>query len=97
MASSLLDGAREGAAPLVIQIHLVAGDDDDPEGEVTVSTAVSLSSRASGWDTLLVDAVAAQAGEGARRLCDQLAVQPAIASSTFVPLASVIPDLGSKY
>jgi hypothetical protein len=80
---------------LVIQVLLVA---DDP-GETTVSTTISVDTTDPRWPAWLVDTVADQAEEGARRLRDHLVGQQAIHGSGalrdgFVPLAAVVPAVG---
>jgi hypothetical protein len=74
---------------MLIQVLLVAEDGD--AGETSVSTTVDVNTADPRWPARLVDAVTGQAEEGARRLCDQLIVQPAIPGDGFVPLAAVVP------
>jgi len=74
---------------MVIQILLAA---DDPDaGSATVSTTIEVNVGDPRWPAWLVDTVACQAEEGARRLRDQLVTQQAIPGDGFVPLAAVLP------
>src|SRR5262249_28739777 len=73
---------------MLIQVLLAANDAD--AGETTVSTTVHVDTADPRWPARLVDAVAGQAAEGARRLCDQLTVRPAIPGDGFIPLAAVV-------
>jgi hypothetical protein len=78
---------------VVIQLHLVAEDPD--RREIAVSTTIQLDPDTPGWHTWLVDAVASQAEEGARRLRDQLRTRRALAGDPFIPLAAVVPAAGA--
>ena len=74
---------------MVIQIQLVAGEEDAES--VSVSTTIEVNTRDPRWPAWLVDAVTYQAQEGARRLRDQLVEQRALPGDCFVPLAAVVP------
>jgi hypothetical protein len=81
---------------MVIEIQLVADDHDT----TTVATTVRVDTADPRWTARLVEAITAQAGEGARRLRDQLVSQRAIpwdgdAGPAFVPLAAVVPTAES--
>lgn len=69
---------------------------DHPDGEdVTVSTTLAVDPGDPRWQTWLVDAVAGQAKEGARRLRDQLIAQAGLPVREFVPLAAILPVIGA--
>jgi hypothetical protein len=74
---------------VTVTIELRAADAD---GEVaTVSTALDVDQGDPRWPAWLVDAVAGQAKEGARRLRDAMLAQPGRQVEGFVPLAAVTP------
>jgi hypothetical protein len=79
---------------MVIRVVLAA---DDPEvGATTISTTIEVNIGDPRWPAWLVDAIALQAQEGARRLRDQVVEQQAIqgrgfGSDDFIPLAAVVP------
>lgn len=74
---------------MTVTIELRAADAD---GEVvTVSTALDVDQGDPRWQAWLVDAVAGQAKEGARRLRDEMLAQPGRLVDGFVPLAAVTP------
>ncbi|MCW5892797.1 MAG: hypothetical protein KIT14_19970 [bacterium] len=74
---------------MTVTIELRAADAD---GDVaTVSTALDVDQGDPRWQTWLVDAIAGQAKEGARRLRDEMLAQPGRAVGGFVPLAAVTP------
>jgi hypothetical protein len=74
---------------MVIEISLVAGD-EDADG-VRVSTTIEVNTGDPRWPTWLVDAVTYQAQEGARKLREHLVEQRALPGDGFVPLAAVVP------
>jgi len=79
---------------MVIEVLLVADDDND--GTTTVSTSIAVNTADPRWPARIVDEVTLQAQEGARRLRDQLAAERAIptdlrAEAAFVPLAALVP------
>lgn len=74
---------------MTVTIELRAADAD---GDVAiVSTALDVDQGDPRWQAWLVDAVAGQAKEGARRLRDALLAQPGRMVEGFVPLAAVTP------
>ncbi|TMA38303.1 MAG: hypothetical protein E6J79_07320 [Deltaproteobacteria bacterium] len=79
---------------MVIQLLLSTGDPD--ANEVSVSTMIEVNTGDPRWPAWLVDAVAYQAQEGARRLRDQLVDQRAIPGDGFVPLAAVVPVVAGR-
>lgn len=79
---------------MTIRIQIAAADSAD--ASVEVSTTIEVSPRDSRWHAWLVDAVTAQAHEGARRLCDQLVAQHALPGDGFLPLAAVVPDVAVR-
>ena len=82
--------------PLTLQIMLTV---DDPDaGSTTVSTTLDVDVADPRWTARLIDDVTIRAQDGARRLREQLIVQPAIqasseAQSGFVPLAALVPSV----
>lgn len=79
---------------MTIRVVLVA--DDREIGKTEISSTIEVSMADPRWPAWLVDTVAFQAEEGARRLRDELVSQQALvgdraARRGFVPLAAVVP------
>lgn len=80
---------QKRGSPTTVTIELRAADADGDV--VTVSTALDVDQGDPRWQAWLVDAVAGQAKEGARRLRDEMLAQPGRLVEGFVPLAAVTP------
>jgi hypothetical protein len=74
---------------VVIQVILVAGD--SKASQVTVSTAIDVDTRDPRSAAGLVDTIAFQAQEGARKLSAHLLGEQGLRSD-FVPLAAVVAE-----
>jgi len=76
---------------MIVQITLVAGTPRSAGSQIEVETAMDIDTTDPRWPTSLVDTVAHQAQEGARRLVAQLAPPLPPGEQAFVPLAEVAP------
>ncbi len=76
---------------MFIHLSLVAGGPDSPRSQVEVQTAMQIDTADPRWPGRVVDAIASQAKEGARRLVAELAPSLPAAERSFVPLADVTP------
>jgi hypothetical protein len=78
---------------MIIQITLAAGTQQGAGSQVEVGTAMKIDTNDPRWQARLVESVACQAQEGAKRLVTQLMPLLPISESSFVPLAEVVPQI----
>jgi hypothetical protein len=76
---------------MFIHLSLVAGGSSGASSQVEVQTAMQIDTADPRWPGLVVDAIASQAKEGAKRLVAELAPPLPPAERSFVPLAEVTP------
>jgi hypothetical protein len=75
--------------PMTVTVLLIAAD--RRAERASVSTSITVATGDPHWQARLADAVASRAREGAERLGAELAPEPSLPASRFVPLAAVLP------